>query len=389
MRLLVVGMVTSSHTANYLNRIVDSDWEVEVFDAMFAGPPHPETPPLRVHAARAAEDPGDLACEVVPAPEFTTEFAVRARQLSDWIDEYEPDLIHSLAFQQAGCLTDVTRILRGGLPCPWLANSWGSCITMSPRFPGFLERTVSILRGADYFGTECHKEIALARSLGMTAKPVGVWPNVAGLDAGLARSLTAEGPTSDRRSIMVKGALSGIQTGHVMVDALDRAGDALAGYELLTYQTDPRIEADFQRVADRHDATWVRLSSFSANERTHEEMLAAHGRSRCSVALNMSDGMSSSFIEAAACGSYPVHSDTGCGHEAITGGRGATYVSPTDPEEVGRAIRRALTDDDLVDTAATSNYRVAAEFFDAARIRTRILDAYDRIADDSFMEALR
>ena len=112
-----------------------------------------------------------------------------------------------------------------------------------------------------------------------------------------------------------------------------------------------------------------------------------HGRARVSLALNRSDALSTSFLEAMAMGSFPVQSSSSCGNEIIPPGRGAAFVPATDVDAVTAALRRALTDDALVDTAAEINRPACAEHLDRRRIRARVIDAYERILGDAALKA--
>ena len=60
-------------------------------------------------------------------------------------------------------------------------------------------------------------------------------------------------------------------------------------------------------------------------------------------------------MEAMTAGSFPVHSEGSCGREVAPDGRGAIFVSATDPAEVADGVTRALTDDALVDAAGVLN----------------------------------
>jgi glycosyltransferase involved in cell wall biosynthesis len=82
-------------------------------------------------------------------------------------------------------------------------------------------------------------------------------------------------------------------------------------------------------------------------------------------------------------GSFPVQATGSCGREITPDGRGAIFVPATDTDAVTAAMRRALTDDELVDTAAEINARAAAEHLDRRRTRARVLDAYERIVCDA------
>ena len=55
-------------------------------------------------------------------------------------------------------------------------------------------------------------------------------------------------------------------------------------------------------------------------------------------------------------------------------------VPPEDPEPVAAAIRRALSDDALVDRAAELNARVARERLDELVIRPQVIAMYEKVA---------
>jgi len=388
--LLVVAVANSVHTSVYLRLLQDSGWQVELFDAQHGGLPHPNIPAVNLHTAFDHEQRPEYEFTIIP-PEggSTTTFEERSAELSDLIDEFRPDVIHSHEIQHSGALVDITRLRRAdGLPAPWLQTCWGSDISGYGRHPDYVDRLRSVLSAVDYFGAECHRDIALARAFGFRGRPVGIWPVVGGLDIERIRELSRPGPTSERRAIMVKGVVGSIARGDVALAALERLGGNLEGYEVATYQTNEALEPRFRAAVERGGGTYRCLSMAAAKSVPHDQILAFHGRSRVSLALNTSDGMSTSFMEAMAAGSFPVHSRPACGGEVTPPGRGAFFVSPTDPEEVAAAVERALEDDELVDSAQAINLPASAEHFDRGRIRARILDMYDRIFDQAAIEAL-
>jgi glycosyltransferase involved in cell wall biosynthesis len=112
-----------------------------------------------------------------------------------------------------------------------------------------------------------------------------------------------------------------------------------------------------------------------------------HGRARVSLALNRSDGNSLSFLEAITMGAFPVQSSSCCCAEYVSHGRGALYVPATDAAAVSVALRRALTDDELVDAGAELNTGIVAEHFDHGRIREQVIDVYEGIVADSALAA--
>ena len=85
----------------------------------------------------------------------------------------------------------------------------------------------------------------------------------------------------------------------------------------------------------------------------------------------MSDGISTSFLEAMVMGSFPVQSWTSCAGEWIVDGKSGILVPPDDPAPVAAALRRALTDDRLVDAAAERNRAEAGRRLDGPRAGPR------------------
>jgi glycosyltransferase involved in cell wall biosynthesis len=111
----------------------------------------------------------------------------------------------------------------------------------------------------------------------------------------------------------------------------------------------------------------------------HDDMLALHGRARVSIGLSMSDGISTSFLEAMILGSFPVQTYTACADEWVVDGKSGLLVPPEDPEAIARAIRRAVTDDALVDRAAELNARTAQARLDYETIRKQVIANYVRV----------
>lgn len=387
-RLLIVGFADSVHVARYLQLLQGLDWDIHVFDSTLWGEPHPELPPVTLHTCVARADcsgarPGQ-AYEPLP---FPRSFAGHADHLARAMDELAPDIVHSHEIQHAGALVRAARE-RSTTPCaPWLVTNWGSDILWWGRDPLYVPTIRAVLGSCDYYGAECHRDVALARVYGLRGAVIGVWPVAGGIDVEHAAKLRAPGPTSSRRTIAVKGAPGPIGQGEVALDALERCADLLAGWELCVYQLDPQLEDRYHDFAARNDLRLKVISSIGARSSSHDELLAMHGRARVSLSLNRSDALSTSFVEALAMGSFPVQSSSSCGGEITPPGRGASFVPATDLDAVSAALRRALTDDDLVDAAAGINSRACVEHLDRRRTRARVIDAYERILGDAALQA--
>ena len=82
-------------------------------------------------------------------------------------------------------------------------------------------------------------------------------------------------------------------------------------------------------------------------------------------------------------GAFPIQSCTACADEWIVDREMGLIVPPEDPEPVAAAIRRALSDDVLVDRASELNAELAQERLDQRVIRPKVIAMYEGVAIES------
>jgi len=386
-RLLIVGFISSVHVARYVELLAGTGWDVHLFASRRGELPHPELRAVTVYLWPPCGDPGESEVEVVVPPgQAGVGLRDRGRYLAQLIDEIRPDILHSHELQHGAALARMARDV-ADLNAPWLVTNWGSDILWYSRDPGRVPLIRAILSSCGYYGAECHRDVALARAFGLRGKVIGVWPVAGGIDIERVSGLRVSGPPSKRRAIAVKGGVSDIGQGGLAVRAIERCADLLDGWEVGGYQVHQVCDERLRALDEKGGIRYTKLSAEGARDSAHDEVLAMHGRARVSLALNRSDGLSTSFLEALAMGSFPVQSATSCGGELVAPGRGGLFVSPTDEDEITSALRRAILDDRLVDHAAEINSAVVAQHLDRRQIRLRVIDAYERIASDAAVHA--
>jgi hypothetical protein len=299
----------------------------------------------------------------------------RALRLARTVRRLQPDIVHSLEMQHAAYLTLEARNHYGDNFPAWILSNWGNDIYLFGRLPGHGDKIKTVLAGADYYACECRRDVELARAFGFRGECFPVQPNAGGFHLEHLRQLRQPGSTSARHCIMLKG-YQGWGRALVGLRAIELCADLLKGYRVLIYNVqdeDVRTAAELLRQGTGIPIEIVPHCS-------HEEMLRWHGQARISIGLSITDGVSTSFLEALVMGSFPIQSYTACADEWITHGETGFLVHPDDPEAVAAAIRRAVTDDALVDRAAEINARVAAEKLDYSVIRSRVISAYEQVA---------
>lgn len=397
MRILFVGQLESVHTARWINQLRGQGWDIHLFPVgyPFGQIVHPDLRDLTVHVNDFMyRSPADLDNSVrvtgtLPffkssrvgsramrlAQLFRPSWNDRAWQLARTIRSLKPELIHSMEIQQAGYLTlDAKRHVAGPFP-KWIVANWGSDIFLYGRLAAHTDRIRAVMAACDYYNCECHRDARLAREFGFEGEILPILPVTGGLDTKRLGRLRQPGPPSARHLIALKGYQHFAGRALVGLQAIERCADVLADYRIAVYSAGPEVQIAAELLAQD-----TGLSVEVIPRGSHDDMLGLHGRARASIGLSISDSISTSLLEAMAMGSLPIQSDTGCATEWFRDGETGLLVRPEDPEIVAEAIRRAVSDDELVDYAAETNMRTIAERADQAVIQPQVIASYKSIA---------
>jgi len=394
-RILLVAMPNSLHTCRWIDQIKGMGWDVHLFPSIQGPLLHPGISGVRFHhwlyryrngknipwgrqqqrLLQYVDRAWNRLAELVRGkkrPDQPTRHAVRLARL---IKRLKPDLVHSMEIQAAGYLTlEAKQLLPDAFP-PWLATNWGSDLYLFGRLEAHKAKIRAVLASCQYYSCECQRDVELARQFGFAGRTMEVFPNTGGFDLDALEAVRNAVAPSARRVIMLKGyqgwagrALFGLQ-------ALEQCVDALQGYEVALYSADDSVVIAAELFAQKTGIP-VRLIPIHTD---HQEMLAWHGKARISIGLSISDGISTSLLEAMVMGSFPIQSCTACTNEWLTAGVSGAVVPPGGIDRIAQAIRMALSDDALVDRAAAINWAVARERLDHALCRTKTIAMYQEL----------
>jgi glycosyltransferase involved in cell wall biosynthesis len=401
MRILVVTMAESVHAARWTQQITGLGWDVHLFPAYEAAL-HPAFRNITLYdfSSRRPRDlhssirlrglwPLNSGSHLIPAAvqSLSSALAARARWLALLIRWLKPDVVHSMEIQHAAYLTLAARQIlsrwfpRWGFPA-WIVSNWGSDIYLFGRLPEHAGRIREVLSACDYYHCECERDVALGRAFGFSGTVLPVLPAGGGFDLEEMAQLRRPGPASARRRIALKGYQSWAGRALVGLRAIERCADALEGYRVGMYLVHPpEIRAAAERVSrstgiafdiEPYPYAWPR-----------EKVLRLLGHARLAIGLSISDAISTSMLEAMIMGALPVQSHTGCQDEWVRDGETALSVPPEDPDAIELALRRALADDALVDSAAEANRCLAAMRLDERIIRPQVVALYQQVAAKS------
>jgi hypothetical protein len=382
-RILFVAMPNSVHTARWINQLASQGYDIHLFPSTRTTPESAFTN-VKIHFAgiisriiarfawaglRRFKLVSKLQLKSVPAV-FDRSF-----WLSLVIKMVKPNIIHSLEMQHAGYLTLAARERLGGMFPTWIVTNWGSDIFLYGRLAAHVDKIKAILAACDYYSCECQRDVKLAEDMGLKGEVLPVLPNTGGFDLARVSQFRQPGPTSSRRLILLKGYQGWVGRALVGLRAIELCADVLRGYRVAIYlaRNDVAIAAELVSQSTGIPIDLVPPCS-------HDEMLHFFGRAKIYIGLSISDAISTSLLEAMIMGAFPIQSCTSCADEWIENGKTGLIVPPEDPEIIAAAIRRAISDDALVDYAAAENMRVATELLDRSVIQPQVIAMYEKVA---------
>ncbi|WP_084536625.1 glycosyltransferase [Azospirillum halopraeferens] len=297
---------------------------------------------------------------------------IRPAHLAAAINRLTPAMVHSMEVQYAGYLCAATkRWMQGAFPL-WLLSNWGSDIYLYRKIPEHQPRLAEIAGLIDAYIAECRRDIGIIRSLGYRGHVLPVVPASGGMDFDGLPRLEDLPPPSQRREILIKGYHGWAGRSLHVLSALHLAAPALKDYRVRIMLAGPSVRAMAERLAE-WDGLDIACDPYLSD---HRKAMMRLGRARAVIGLSISDGISTTLLEAMCMGTLPIQSDTSCGCEWVVPGRTGLLVSPHDVAGLANAIIRAVTSDELVDAAATANRRTVEARWNAAINAGVIADAY-------------
>jgi glycosyltransferase involved in cell wall biosynthesis len=350
-KILVVGMADSVHLARWLSQFVDQSIDFTLFPSSPHRRLHPILKNLTVSTSQQMTvtlKPASMKWLALPLSALDIPFNnfFRSQLLRRLITQHKFDLIHVLELQHAGYLLLGTK-LAPNLPKVFITN-WGSDIYWFQQFPKHKQKIVQLLNIASFYSAECQRDIEIVRQLGYTGKTMPVIPNSGGID--LDEIPKDSLPPSQRKKIMIKGYTGFVGQALVALRACELAAKHLREYEVVIYSAS--IKSRIRALKLRHIHK-VRVTILK--KRTpHHEMLKHFSEARVYIGISLSDGISTSFLEAMATGCYPIHTNTSCANEWLAESSG-TLVSPNNTMFIAQTIVELLSDDEYVDLAQTTN----------------------------------
>jgi glycosyltransferase involved in cell wall biosynthesis len=228
--------------------------------------------------------------------------------------------------------------------------------------------------------------VALFRQLGFRGRVLPTIPASGGMRLADLPDPASLAPPSRRSEILIKGYHGWSGRGLNILAAVHMAAPALKRFAIRINLAGPEMAATAETLRDL-DGLDVECLHYVES---HAEMIGRLVRARMVIGLGISDGISTTLLEAMAVGTFPIQGTGSCGDEWIVPGRTGFLVPYYDVRALADAIRVAASDDALVDAAVPVNRRTIEARWNSERNGDKVIaEISELLADVTALPARR
>jgi len=392
MRVLFVAMAASIHAARWISQLEGTGWDIHVFDTFqqtntvsdklrnvtlhrgWYAETHPSVntqfrwPFRRGNTIIPAKFP-KLAHWIVPDT---------AKRLAEVIKKIDPDCVHAMSMTHSVYYLDEAFKILGRDDIPWIYSSMGSDLYFFGQNAEHRTRMTDILIRCRNYISNNERDVRLAHEFGFEGTVLAVLPGPGGYNINEMLSYRQLTPPSGRRVIAIKGLQNWAGRALAAVEAIERVPHVLRDFEVVVFSPHPVVLKRIENFNAKHSTT---IQVIKGRHNPVEEIWKLLGRSRVYIGVSLSDGIPNTMLEAMVMGAFPIQTNPGgVTHEWIDEGINGITVPHDDPECISEAIRRATSDDELVDSAAEINAQRITERIDIEHVRPRVIEIYRHVA---------
>jgi hypothetical protein len=375
-KVLIVCMVDSIHVARWIGQFTDEDIDFVLFPSGPNRKIHCEirrlqSAPLEQKATiRIVPLSGLLSLPLWLLDRFLGE-GLRGWLLRMAVKREKPDFIHALEFQHAGYIVE-RGLSNFSSSATLIVTNYGSDIYWFQNFPKHLKKIQSLLRLADRYSAECSRDYELAEKYGFHGTRLPQIPNSGSIGE---EDMTSNSiPTSKRNLIAVKGYQGWVGRAENVIQALRIEAPNVKTAEIVFFSCNFRTLLGIFVLRLR---TGLNVRGYWKNKLTHPEILDLFSRSRLYVGVSLSDGLSTSAIEAMAMGAFPIQSSTSCASEWFIDGVSGMSLLETSPSYIGKVISESFAEGAKLDKAREKNLEIVSSRFQSLQFSKSHLRFYE------------
>ncbi|MDO9546098.1 MAG: glycosyltransferase family 4 protein [Pelolinea sp.] len=299
------------------------------------------------------------------------------KQFLQIVEQISPDIVHALRIPFEGMLAAALQ-----KRIPLIISIWGNDLSLHAHTSfSMAARIRETLRRADGLMADAASDIQLASEWGLrSATPGIVVPGSGGLDLDALRkppnqSILKKYGLPKNRQLVINPR--GFRPGSVHQDVFFKSVP-------LILEQNPNVHFVCTGMAGQPQAEkWVRDYGIKGSVTLlpylpQEELWALYALADVYISLSSHDGTPNSFLEAIACGCFPVVGDIPSLQEWIDQGKNGSMVDPQDARTAADAVIRALRDEALRNSAESINQDLVSERANIQLVKKQVREFYQQ-----------
>jgi hypothetical protein len=373
-RILIVGMADSIHLARWLQQFEDDELEILIISSS----PHRKVHPIIEKYLNSGTSKFKIQMPAI-SRKLSLLLWIADRVLGDilrgtliahWIKRFKPDFIHVNELQNAGYATlQALRMLNPGEHPPVFTTNYGSELVWFGKIQSHRKKLVRLLEASSAFSAECHRDYILAREMGFGGYEMPLMPVAGGL-----RLSSLEEP--HRQSIAIKGYQNKWGRALTVLDAMENLSPIVSDFKIEVFSCNRAV---MRRIRRLNRNKRLDIIGYPKGTLSHAAMMSLFKRSLIYIGFSLSDGISTSMIEAMANGAIPIQTCTSCADEWLTTGQTGYILSPSDSPGLESAIKSILTGQFNVEFARSKNQEVIEDKYDPEKLRAIAKSQYAKM----------
>lgn len=287
---------------------------------------------------------------------------------------FRPDIIHSLEMQRAGLL--FLELHNNYKKINWICTNWGSDLYLFSKLDNYSKKLTNLIKSIDYYSAECARDYEIAKKLGFNGTFLPCIPNGGGFDIDVIEKLRSINSYKQRKIILIKGYQSIVGRALDIIKVLENIHKDIKHLEIIFYSASESVVINAELIRNKYD---LNITTFAENHNLdYDQMINLFSKSLIYIGHSLSDGISTSLLEAMALGAYPIQTNTSCASEWIDNESGL-ISNLYDLNLIERKIIEVINDETVFNRAYYKNFNTIKEKANKKNISKTAIDFYKNI----------
>ena len=370
-RILIVGMSESPHLHTWIEGLAESG----LVEEMWLFPSDFPVRRQRKEGIRIREFPyfifgrfSDYSFRVL---DILTSRYWRSYFLFHQIKRVRPTHIHFHETQHAAYLYNpIAHHPKNNFEGKLIVSTWGSDLIFYGKTQSHHQKIAQVMSWTTLLTSERREDFEIAVDHGYSGKflaPVYI-------TIGNNREIHDLRKTSERVLVVIKGIQDTHGRALNALESVERLASEmnLSKYKFRVFSASRDVRPKVEQMQQINGLDIQVLPRMPKNE-----LMNYFAEARAYLGLAISDGLSTSMVEAMANGAFPIQSENSAAPNFLKAGVTGGVVNPWKIEEIAQILKSALTDDVLVDLAAATNLETLTKKYNWQIGLAKIKEVYE------------